>query len=193
MKRPAYYLVNGITLYRLAAAPVMVFFIFTNHPDIFKWMLPLSFFTDLIDGFLARKLKVTGTAGSKLDSIADDLTIVAAIIGVFVFKQEFIRSNMITISILLFLFFFQMIYALIRYRKLSSFHTYFAKIAAIVQGSFLILLFLLPEPLYWLFYLAAIITTIDLIEEIILVKILPEWETDVKGVYWVTKRKSSEK
>ena len=30
---------------------------------------------------------------------------------------------------------------------------------------------------------------IDLIEESILVFLLPQWETDVKGLYWVMKRK----
>jgi CDP-diacylglycerol--glycerol-3-phosphate 3-phosphatidyltransferase len=92
--------------------------------------------------------------------------------------------------ILFILFLFQTVFALIKYHKISSFHTYLAKVAAILQGTFLILLFFFPEPLYFLFYAAAIVTALDLIEEIILVIIIPKWEANVKGLYWVYKRKA---
>lgn len=189
MGKTEYYFVNAITLYRLVAAPVMIFFIFQGNFDLFKWLLPVSFFTDLVDGTLARKFKVSSIFGSMLDSIADDLTIVAAIIGAFVFKFDFIRNNFIIVIIMIVLLILQNIYALVKYKKLSSFHTYIAKIAAVLQGLFLILLFLLPQPLIWLFYAAAFVTILDLLEEIILVKILRIWEINVKGIYWVYKRK----
>lgn len=189
MKKPEYYLINAITLYRLFAAPFLVFLIFKNEIDIFKWLLAFSFFTDLIDGYFARRFKATSLLGSKLDSIADDFTIAAALIALFVFKMEFIQKQIELMSVLLILFIIQTIYALKKYGKISSFHTYFAKLAAILQGSFLILIFLLPKPIYTLFYLATIFTTIDLIEEIILVNILPKWETNVKGLFWVMKRR----
>jgi cardiolipin synthase len=79
--------------------------------------------------------------------------------------------------------------AFVRYGKISSFHTYMAKLAALMQGSFLILLFFLQEPVYVLFYIAFFVTVIDLIEEIILVLLLPVWQTNVKGLYWVLKKK----
>lgn len=189
MMKRNYYIINGITLYRLLAAPLLVCLIFFDKPQFFKWLLALSFFTDLIDGYLARKFKVVSILGSKLDSIADDMTIVAAIIGLFVFKPGFIASEMEIITVLLSLFVLQTALALIRYRKLSSFHTYCAKTAAVLQGVFLILMFFLPEPIYWLFYVMAFVTAIDLIEETILVLHLRTWEANVKGLYWVFKRK----
>jgi cardiolipin synthase len=189
MVRRSFYIVNGITLYRLIAAPVMIILIFTGNIEIFKWLLPVSFFTDMVDGYLARKFKVISIIGTKLDSIADDLTIVAAIVGLFVLEPQFIREEIIWIVVLLVLFLFQTILALIKYHKLSGFHTYSAKVSALLQGCFLILIFLLSEPVYPLFYLASISTSIDLVEEILLIFLLPKWEADVKGVYWVLKRK----
>lgn len=191
MKKSSYYAVNAITLYRLITAPVLVILIFTRNIDLFKWMLAVSFFTDAIDGFLARKFKVSSIFGSKLDSISDDLTIIAAIIGLFVLKMDFIKENSVIVSTVIGLLVIQNLFAFIRYHKISSFHTYLAKIAAVLQGSFLILMFLLPEPVYPLFYLAAIVTILDLVEEIILVFILREWKTDVKGVYWVMQKKTN--
>jgi CDP-diacylglycerol--glycerol-3-phosphate 3-phosphatidyltransferase len=72
----------------------------------------------------------------------------------------------------------------IRYGRISSFHTYLAKLAAILQGTFLILIFFLDDWPLTLFHVAAIVTILDLFEEIILVIILPKWESDVKGLYW---------
>ena len=128
--------------------------------------------------------------GSKIDSIADDLTIVVAIAGVIVFKPEFLRQEITLIILLLALFILQTILAFIRYGTISSFHTYAAKMAAILQGVFLLLVFFLPGPVYMLFYITAIVTIIDLLEEIILVLMLPQWEANVKGLYWVMKKKN---
>lgn len=190
MHKRSYYMVNGITLYRMMAAPFLIFLIVNQRPDLFKWLLALSFFTDAIDGYLARRYKVISVLGSKIDSIADDLTIVVAIAGVIVFKPEFLRHEITLIILLLALFILQTILAFIRYGTISSFHTYAAKMAAILQGVFLLLLFFLPGPGYMLFYITAIVTIIDLLEEIILVLMLPQWEANVKGLYWVMKKKN---
>jgi phosphatidylglycerophosphate synthase len=182
------FLVNAITLYRILAAPILLVLILTKQLDVFKWMLPISFFTDLIDGYLARKFKVVSILGSRLDSIGDDLTVLVAVIGLFVFESEFVKKELWILLLLFFLFVFQTVYALIRYKKITSFHTYLAKLAAILQGLFFVLIFLLAEPLYFLFYMAAVITAIELIEEIILVAMLPKWKANIKGLYWILKR-----
>ena len=78
-----------------------------------------------------------------------------------------------------------------RYGKISSFHTYSAKIAAVFQAVFLLLFFFLPRPIYILFYLTATITIIDLAEEISLVLLLPQWKANVKGLYWIIKKKQA--
>lgn len=193
MIKSSYYIINGITWYRIIAAPILILLVFTNQPELFKWLLAVSFLTDAVDGYLARKYKVTSRFGSRLDSIGDDLTIAAAIVGLFVIKPEFIRNEIVLVSLLLVLFIVQNILAYIRYHKQTSFHTYIAKVAAVLQGSFMILIFFLPKPVLVLFYAAAIITILDLIEEIILIVMLPEWEANVKGLYWVLKRKKSKR
>jgi phosphatidylglycerophosphate synthase len=182
-------IVNAITLYRLIASFLLFYFILINDLQVFKWLLFVSLFTDAIDGFLARKFKVTSIMGSKFDSIADDLTILMAVIGVFVFKPGFISHEKLLVIILLGLYLLQTTLAMIRYGKISSFHTYLAKFAAIAQGLFLILLFFLTDWPLGLFRIAAALTILDLLEEIVLVLILTKWQTDVKGLFWVLKNK----
>jgi phosphatidylglycerophosphate synthase len=190
--KPAWYVINGITLYRVIAAPFLLVLLFTGRYELFKWLLGLSFFTDLIDGFLARKFKVTSVAGTRLDSIGDDLTILVAMAGLFVMKMEFIKQERVVFLILLALFLVQTIYAFIRYGKMTSFHTYLAKAAAILQGVFLLLFFFTGEPFMFLFYTAITVTMLELTEEIILVYLLPVWEPNVKGVFQVFKRKKQD-
>ncbi len=189
--KKAWYVINGITLYRIIAAPFLLVLLFNDRYDIFKWLLGVSFFTDLIDGHLARKYKVTSVLGTRLDSIGDDLTVLVGVIGMFVMRPEFIKQEKMVFIILLSLFVIQVGYAFIRYKKMTSFHTWLAKTAAVLQGVFLILVFFMDEPNIILFYAAAIITMLELIEETILVGLLPEWETNVKGLYWVLKKKKT--
>jgi len=184
-----FYIINGITFYRMLVAPVLVYLIVGQRFDIFKWLLLFSFFTDAIDGYLARMYKITSAFGSRIDSIADDLTIIAAIVGIYVWHPAFILYEIVPACILLTLYLIQNTLALIRYKRLTSFHTYSAKIAAIFQGIFMLAYFFLPYPVYWLFYLAVIFTVIDLVEEIALILSLRNYRTDVRGLYWLKKEK----
>ena len=186
----AWYVINGITLYRIVAAPILLIVLFTGQHDIFKWLLGISFFTDLIDGYLARKFKVASVLGTRLDSIGDDLTVLVGVIALFVLKGAFIKEHIIVFIILFVLFLVQIIFAYTRYRKMTNFHTYLAKAAALLQGIFLIITFFTDQPNLILFYAATIVTMLELTEEIILVSLLKHWKTNVKGIYWVLKEKS---
>lgn len=188
MKKPIYYVVNGITLYRLLAAPVLLYFVVAGQIDVFKWLLAVSFLTDAVDGYVARRFRVTSVEGSKLDSIADDLTVVVAITGLILLRPDFIREQYAVIIPLLVLYVGQTTLALVRYGKISSFHTYLAKGAAVLQGVFLVLAFF-TDPIVPLFYAVALLTAIDLLEEAVLVVLLPRWQVNVKGLYWVWKKK----
>jgi phosphatidylglycerophosphate synthase len=187
MSTGSYYMINGITFYRLVAAPLLIFLIFSQQLQWFKWLLAFSFFTDAIDGFLARRYKVVSVMGAKLDSIADDLTVLAGVIALFVYHRDFMDREFIWIIVLLIFFALQVAAALSRYGKLTSFHTYLAKAAAVAQGLFLILAFFLPSPPLTLFYIAVFTTAIELMEETAMVFVLPSWKTDVKGIHGALK------
>jgi CDP-diacylglycerol--glycerol-3-phosphate 3-phosphatidyltransferase len=137
----------------------------------------------MIDGFLARRLKITSPRGSQLDSLGDQVTLGIAFIGLFVFEKEFILENIKIILVPFFLYFIQMLMAFRKYGKTTAFHTYLAKLSAIVQGVF-ILWFLFFSPVYWLFWLMIILGIVETIEEIILIFLYPKWVAGVKGLYW---------
>ena len=114
MHNNSYYVVNGITFYRLIAAPALLLLILTEQRDLFKWLLAFSFFTDAIDGYLARRYKVVSVMGAKLDSLADDLTVLVAVVGLFVWHWPFIVQEYVWVVLLALLFLIQLVSALIR-------------------------------------------------------------------------------
>lgn len=186
-------LVNAISFFRVVAFPVLIVLMVLHDLETFKWLIFISFMTDALDGFLARKFKVISILGSRLDSLGDDLTVLASFIGVIVFRGEFLREQWLPIALMWLLFFIQLGYAIGKYQKATSFHTYGAKIATIFQGVFLCSLFFLDQTLYPLFYATVVVTCSELIEEIVMVHFLRSWRPDVRGLYWALKmRKDSQ-
>ena len=185
----AYYMINGITLYRIITAPLLVVLLFKGEQELFKWLLGVSFFTDLIDGVLARTFKVTSILGTRLDSIGDDLTVLVAILGLGVLQPRFFIEQWTILVPLGILFLLQTGIALYRYGRITSFHTYLAKLAALAQGIFLLSFFFFETINYPLFYSAAFITIAELAEEIIIVWVLPQWKSNVRGLWWVLQKK----
>ncbi len=184
-------LVNLLSIYRIVTSPILIVLVWANQLEWFRWLLLVSFSTDILDGFLARRYKVVTVLGAKLDSVGDSLTLVSALAGLFIFEFDFLKDHALIFIILICLYIFQLFFSLIRYRKVSSFHTYSAKVSALVMGVFLLSLFFFDEPLLWLFYMAVCATVVEMVEEITLVALLPVWESDLKGLYWLLKERQS--
>jgi CDP-diacylglycerol--glycerol-3-phosphate 3-phosphatidyltransferase len=74
--------------------------------------------------------------------------------------------------------------SLLRYGRLSSFHTYLSKAAAYALGFFLGWLFLFGfvQPVM----LAAVaVAVLASLEELALLALLPRWRSNVRGLWWV--------
>ena len=81
-----------------------------------------------------------------------------------------------------------MIIAYFKYGKATAFHTYLAKLSAMLQSLFILWsLFFNPE--YTLFYLMIIVGLLETFEEITLIFMYDDWASDVKGVYWAMRDK----
>jgi CDP-diacylglycerol--glycerol-3-phosphate 3-phosphatidyltransferase len=193
MRKTAGSIVQGITWYRILAVPVLVVMLIIDQPVIFKYLLGGSFFTDLIDGYLARRFKVVSRFGAKIDSIGDDLTVFTGVCGLVIWHHEFVVRQAIPFIILFVAYLIQTGSALYRFGFTTSFHTYLAKLAALLQGFFLLSVFFTGTPLNGFFYFTFIITLLQLIEESIIVWVIPALERDVKGIYWVIRKRLAEK
>ena len=183
-----YNIADWFSFYRVVAAPFLLVLLWLNLRELFSWFLLVSYSTDMIDGYLARKLKITSARGSQLDSFGDQVTFVIGLIGIWIFENDFIRENYLLILMVLIPYIIQMLLAVIKYGKATAFHTYLAKLSAVTQGIF-ILWFLFFEPIYWLFYFMIFIGLLETIEEIILIFMYRKWVAGVKGILWAIKDK----
>ena len=179
---------DWFSFYRIFAAPFLIIIIFLDERELFTWLLLISYATEAIDGFIARKLKITSPRGSQLDSMGDQLTLFTGFMGLLMFEFDFIKANYQWILIPFILYFVQMLIAFIKYGKATAFHTYLAKISAVTQAVFILWL-LFFGPVYWLFYAMIIIGTIETIEEILLIFLYPQWVAGVKGYPWAIRDK----
>ena len=179
---------DWFSFYRILAVPALLGLVWFDQRLIFAWLLLISYSTDAIDGYLARKLKITSPRGSQLDSIGDQLTLIVGFIGLFKFETAFIEANITLILVSFIPYLIQMIFAYSKYGKTTSFHTYLAKSSAIVQSVFILWsLFFTAHNL--LFYMMIGLGVIETIEEIILIIMFDTWVSDVKGIYWAYKDK----
>lgn len=187
-----YNIADWFSFYRIAAAPFLLILLWLDNRELFTWLLLISYCTDMIDGFLARKLKIASARGSQLDSLGDQLTFLIGLAGLLSFEYNFIKQNYIIILIALIPYIIQLLIAYRKYGKATSFHTYMAKLSAFIQGVF-ILSALFFSPIYWLFYFMIALGLLETLEEIILIFMHKKWASDVKGIYWVLykKRKSA--
>lgn len=179
---------DWFSFYRIAAAPFLLILLWFHERELFTWFLLISYSTDMIDGFLARKLKITSPRGSQLDSFGDQITFIIGLLGLFVFEFEFIRENYILILIAFIPYIIQMLIAFKKYGKATSFHTYLAKLSAFTQAVF-ILSSMFFGPTYSLFYFMIALGFLETIEEVILIFMFENWVSDIKGIYWALKDK----
>lgn len=183
-----YNIADWFSFYRIAAVPLLVALLWLRERELFSWFLLISYATDAIDGFLARKLKISSARGSQLDSMGDQLTFVMGLIGLWIFEKGFINANLLLIGIAFVPYIMQMVLAYLKYGKATAFHTYLAKTSAIAQATFILFtLFFGPE--YLLFYLMIVIGVIETIEEIALIFMYDVWVKDIKGIYWALRDK----
>tara|TARA_R110001583_G_scaffold82774_1_gene219313 strand:+ start:46288 stop:46872 length:585 start_codon:yes stop_codon:yes gene_type:complete len=179
---------DWFSFYRIAAAPFLLLLLYLGEREFFTWFLLVSYCTDMLDGIIARKLKITSERGSQLDSFGDQITFVLGLIGIVIYEFEFVKEHYLLIMIVFIPYILQMFVAFIKYGKATAFHTYLAKLSAVIQAGFILWL-LFFEPIYWLFYVMIILGVLETIEEITLIFMYDNWVAGVKGIYWALRDK----
>ena len=180
---------NAITTCRLLATPVLLVAALERRPLFFAWLLLACLVCDLADGLLARTLGLHSPFGAALDSTADMLVTIIAAVGTLTMQWPFIVAHAWQLELLAVLFAGEVLMSLVRYHRLSSFHTYLVRISAYAQGAFLLSLF------FWgysapLFYFMWIVSCAGQLEEWVLLALLPRWTSDVRGLYWVLQQRT---
>jgi len=183
---------NLITISRLLAFPLILYFAISGKETLFAVFLVVNLVSDAIDGFVARRFNMETEIGARLDSFADNLTYVLVFIGIYVFKLEEFLPYIVSFLFFICILFLTVIFSLIKFRRFPSLHLYSTKIGGYLQGAFFICLFTIGfiTPFYYFVISWGILGAFECIAIQILI---PEMQSNVKGLYWVLKEKKAER
>jgi CDP-diacylglycerol--glycerol-3-phosphate 3-phosphatidyltransferase len=179
---------NALSIGRIAAAPLLFVLAWTHHETAYAVLLAAALLSDVIDGWLARALKVQSPRGAKLDSIGDVLMLASAAYGIAVFHPQVYLEHAAGCGIVLGGWILVGGLAFLRYGRLPSFHTYASKTAGFLLGIFICVLFLHGFHA-WLFWAAVVASAFASAEELLLLRWLSAWRTDVRGAWWIWKER----
>ncbi len=189
-----YNLAEWIPFLRLLSVPFIVAFILLDWRTLAGLAYLVSFSSDALDGFVARRFGLESDRRGRLDSFADAFLLAAGVLAFYHFEAIFFAQHLLLIAVVLGLYAFQLTFSLARYGTFSSFHTISARAAAVVQAAFFSSLFFFGVT-PWLFYLMIVFSLLELVEENVLIAIFPHWKAHVHGLYWVIRdrRRNQEK
>jgi CDP-diacylglycerol--glycerol-3-phosphate 3-phosphatidyltransferase len=164
--------------------PLILYFAISGEEKLFAIFIIINIISDWLDGHIARWFKMETETGARLDAFADNFTYVEAFLGLFIFKMDDLRPHLISLIIFITVLVTTVIVSLIKFRKFPSFHGYMTKVSGYIQAFFFICLFTLG--FYdWFYYLMIGWAILGAIEHISIQMILPEMQSNVKGLYWV--------
>jgi cardiolipin synthase len=172
---------NLISLIRICMAPLLIYFAMNQMEIWFLSALIFSGLTDVLDGFLARRLKQITTLGSHLDSWGDFTIFTTMAVGAWILWPQIVQREIIYFAIIVGSFSLPVAVGLIKFKRVTSYHTWSVKLAVPITYLGYILLF--AEITQWPFILASLICVYAGIEEILITLVMRHERVDVRSIW----------
>jgi cardiolipin synthase (CMP-forming) len=177
---------NILSLYRLLSFPFILILILTEKYHLFVFFMWLNLTTDILDGWIARKLNQVTETGAMLDGLADTATYFLGLAGIFMFKWIDLKPYAVSFSVFLAMFLISRSFSFLKLGRFYGFQTYGGKIAGYIHGSFLLVLFLFGF-CTWFYWIMVISGYLVFSENILITIVLKGSKSQVKGLYWILK------
>jgi len=174
---------NALSLFRLVSAPVLLAMAVAQMHLAFAWLLVPAFVSDMLDGWLARKLDCESPLGALLDSVADISLMLVVIVSIWFLHPEVYGQHWPIIAAVVLVWTIAHLLALLRYGRPASFHTRLIQAGILLFGLFAVVLFTY-DFVAWMLYLAGIVSLLGAAEHVILLALLPAWRPDIRGGLW---------
>ena len=172
---------NLLSSLRLALVPALLALAWNEKPVAFLSLFAFSLSTDLVDGHLARRWKADSVMGAKLDSWGDLATYaVFPLCAWWLYRDQVLAQAGFVIAALI-AFVAPTLIGLAKYRRITSYHTWGAKLCAIFMGAGLLLFLGFDVP--GLFQGAVVLLLLSAIEEIAITAVLPQWRANVPSIF----------
>jgi phosphatidylglycerophosphate synthase len=171
---------NALSALRLVLAPVLLYLAWTGQPTPFLVALVVSLLSDLCDGWFARRFNQATHLGTLLDSYGDLATYMTVPLCAWWLWPDLIRREAWYAAAVVAAYVFPIALGYLKYGRLTAYHTYGAKLSAVVVGASALLLFGGWSPLP--FRIATWVLVLAELEEIAITTILPAWHANVPSI-----------
>jgi len=179
LRRDISSLPNMVSALRILLAPLLFLLALLQLPWWFLGVLMLSGLTDMLDGILARRLRLTSPLGARLDSWGDFTNYFTMAVCAWILWPEVTREVLVYYSMILFSFLLPAWAGLVKFGRFTGYHTWAVKVAVLVTfGAYLALYSGIAR---WPFALAGWLSAIAGIEEILITLLLRRERTDVRS------------
>ena len=180
---------NLISAIRVLLAPLLFVFAVRQMETWFLGTLIFSGFTDVLDGFVARKLHQTSALGAHLDSWGDFVIYSTMAACAWILWPELTQQVIIYYALILGSFVLPTLIGLIKFREFTGYHTWSVKIAVLVTFAGYIALY--ADLARWPFMIASGLCVIAAVEEILITLVLRHERTDVRSLLAAWKNRDS--
>ena len=165
---------------RLLSLPFLLVFAWRGMHAAFAALLLPALASDVLDGWLARRLGVESPLGATLDSVADILLVVVMVYAIWPLHPYVYQKHGWPIISVVVIWMFAHAASLLRYRKLASFHTQLIRGGIFAFSLFAVVLFLFGF-FPWMLYLAAAVCALGAVEHFVMLALVPEWTPNLHG------------
>lgn len=168
MRKIDYGLADKITIARIFLLPFMWVFAMYKYLNVLAILLIIVEIGDILDGYVARKLKQESKFGAKLDALSDSLVYISIFVWSFLIFPDIYIKNLPIVMILLIFTILPIIISIIKFKKIISFHLISSKLlASTIILSFLTLI-LFNNLLYYILPILSFMIIINSIERVII-------------------------
>jgi len=178
---------NLLSLFRIVASPFLLLTGWFDMPMLFFILFGLMLLSDALDGIIARMLDQTSELGARLDSYGDILTYLTTPLAAWWLWPELVESEMNYILAAIVIYVLPAIFALMKFGKLASYHTWVTKASAVLMSAGVVILLGFENNL--LFHIAIYFLVIEMVENIAITFILPEQKSDIHSFWHAWKEK----
>jgi len=170
-------------------APVLLWLAYHQYANYFLILVIFTLFTDVLDGFLARTLNMITELGSHLDSWGDFVIYTTLAIAAWWLWPDILRQEAIAVLAIIISFTLPVIVGLLKFRTLTSYHTWSVKSAVFITVVSYMVVF--SGFMLWPIYLAAFVSVVAATEEILITLIMKHEHADVRSFWHALKYKNS--
>jgi CDP-diacylglycerol--glycerol-3-phosphate 3-phosphatidyltransferase len=182
-REPRLTLPNLLSGSRVLAAPVLLWLAWTQRPGAFLALVGMSFLSDVLDGWLARRLGQASALGARLDTVGDCVSYLAIPLGGWWLWSQRLRPELPFLIALGVSYASPIALGYLKYGRLTSHRTWAGRLSAWLLATGALLLIAGVSP--WPFRFAVVVVVLADLEEIAITAVLPRGARSGPSLYHV--------